>query len=112
MVAASFAKGKSIFEGVSELRVKEADRIRSMSENLKEMGADIEVLNTLKSERIIIQGARPLKGTQVRSFGDHRTAMSMVVAGLAAQGETKIDNISCINKSFPEFLSILEALKR
>jgi len=110
MVAACFAKGKSIFEGVGELRVKETDRIRSMSENLKKMGADIRVLKTLKSEKIIIQGGRTLIGARVKSFGDHRTAMSMVVAGLAARGKTQIDNISCINKSFPIFLSLLKRI--
>ena len=110
MVAACFAKGKSIFEGVSELRVKETDRIRSMSENLKKMGADIRVIKTLKSEKIIIQGGRSLIGATVKSFGDHRTAMSMVVAGLAAQGKTRIDNITCINKSFPNFLSLLKTI--
>jgi len=112
MVAVCFAKGESIFEGVGELRIKETDRIRSMSENLKKMGADIRVLKTPKSEKIIIQGGRALIGATVKSFGDHRTAMSMVVAGLAAEGKTRIDNISCINKSFPGFLNILKTLIR
>ena len=110
MVAACFAKGESVFEGVGELRIKETDRIRSMSENLKKMGADIRVLKTPKSEKIIIQGRRTLIGATVKSFGDHRTAMSMVVAGLAAEGKTRIDNISCINKSFPNFLSLLKTI--
>jgi 3-phosphoshikimate 1-carboxyvinyltransferase len=110
MVAACFAKGKSVFEGVGELRIKETDRIRSMSENLKKMGADIRVLKTPKSEKLIIQGRSGLIGAAVKSFGDHRTAMSMVVAGLAAFGETRIDNISCINKSFPNFLSLLKTI--
>jgi 3-phosphoshikimate 1-carboxyvinyltransferase len=112
MVAVCFAKGESVFEGVGELRIKETDRIRSMSENLKKMGADIRVLKTPKSEKIIIQGGRALIGATVKSFGDHRTAMSMVVAGLAAEGKTRIDNISCINKSFPGFLNILKTLIR
>ena len=110
MVAACFAKGESVLEGVGELRIKETDRIRSMSENLKKMGADIRVLKTPKSEKIIIQGRRGLIGAAVKSFGDHRTAMSMVVAGLAAEGQTRIDNISCINKSFPNFLSLLKTI--
>lgn len=112
MVAASLAKGKSVFEDVRELRVKETDRIRSMSENLKKMRADIRVLKTPKSEKIIVQGVRNLSGATVRSFGDHRTAMSMVVAGLAAHGRTRIDDISCINKSFPNFLSLLKTIIR
>jgi len=110
MVAACFAKGESVFEGVGELRIKETDRIRSMSENLKKMGADIRVIKTPKSEKIIIQGGKTFIGATVKSFGDHRTAMSMVVAGLVAEGKTRIDNISCINKSFPNFLSLLKTI--
>jgi len=111
MVAACIAKGKTIFKDVGELRVKETDRIRSMSENLRKMGAEISVFRFRGREKIIIRGVKQLRGTQVRSFGDHRTAMSMIVAGLTAIGETKIDDISCINKSFPNFLSILKTLR-
>jgi 3-phosphoshikimate 1-carboxyvinyltransferase len=110
MVAACLAQGKTLLEGISELRVKETDRIRSMSWNLRRMGAKIEVSRADKSEKIIIEGIKHLKGTKVRSFGDHRTAMSMVVAGLLAIGKTQIDDISCINKSSPDFISILNTL--
>ncbi len=110
MVAASLAKGETVFEGVGELRVKETDRIESMMENLKRMGADIGVFKEGNSEKIIIQGVKQLRGTRVRSFADHRTAMSMVVAGLAATGTTKIDDISCISKSYPEFITHLKTL--
>jgi len=110
IVAACNARGITVFEGVGELRVKETDRIRSMSENLRKMGADIVVSKTGSSEKIIIKGVKQLKGVRVRSFGDHRTAMSMVVAGLNAQGKTYIDDIICINKSFPDFLNLLGVL--
>jgi len=110
MVAACFAQGKSIFEGIRELRVKETDRINSMCLNLKKMGADIRVIKGNGSEKIVIRGRKPLRGCRIRSFGDHRTAMSMVVAGLAAQGRSVLDDAGCINKSFPEFLSILKGL--
>ena len=52
-----------------------------------------------------------MRGCRVKSFSDHRTAMSMVVAGLAAEGRTEIDDISCISKSFPEFIKVLNTLK-
>ena len=104
MVAAALAKGRTVFEGVGELRVKETDRIRSMSENLKKMGADIQIKARCRQESILITGVNLLKQATVRSFGDHRTAMSMIVAGLRAQGTTKIDDIACIKKSFPAFL--------
>jgi 3-phosphoshikimate 1-carboxyvinyltransferase len=112
MVAACFAKGKTVFNGVEELRVKETDRIRSMSENLRKMGADIEIYQTAQSEKIIIHGGKRLQGAKVKSFRDHRTALSMIIAGLAAEGKTLIDDISCINKSFPDFLSLLKPLLR
>jgi 3-phosphoshikimate 1-carboxyvinyltransferase len=51
-----------------------------------------------------------MRGASVRSFGDHRTAMSMIVAGLAAEGRTTIDDISCISKSFPDFIKVLRSL--
>ncbi|MCM8795604.1 MAG: 3-phosphoshikimate 1-carboxyvinyltransferase [Candidatus Omnitrophica bacterium] len=110
MVAACFAKGMTVLEGVGELRVKETDRIRSMVENLRKMGASIEVRRTRHLENIIIKGVETLKGTRVSSFGDHRTAMSMIIAGLNAKGNTLIDDIGCIDKSFPEFPRLLKSL--
>ncbi|MDD5568115.1 MAG: 3-phosphoshikimate 1-carboxyvinyltransferase, partial [Candidatus Omnitrophica bacterium] len=110
MVAASLAKGVSVFEGVGELRVKETDRVKSMVTNLAKMGADIKVVKTGNRENIIIKGVSRLYGTKVKSFGDHRTAMSMAIAGLAASGSTTIDDVSCINKSFPGFLKTLNSL--
>jgi 3-phosphoshikimate 1-carboxyvinyltransferase len=107
MVAACCARGKSMFEAVGELRVKETDRINSMVDNLRKMGADIKVTS---AERIIIKGVLNLKGARVKSFGDHRTAMSMVVAALKAKGKTVIDDVDCINKSFPGFLNVLNQL--
>lgn len=110
MVAASLAKGRTVFEGVQELRVKEADRINSMERNLLRMGADIKVLNKGKREDIEINGVNFLNAAKVKSFGDHRTAMSMVVAGLLSRGRTCIDDVSCINKSYPGFLLDLKKI--
>lgn len=110
IVAASVAKGKTVLEGVEELRLKETDRIRSCLTNLNRMGAKIKVFKVSGSEQIVIQGAGYLQGCCVRSFADHRTAMSMVAAGLVAAGRTTIDDITCINKSFPNFLTSLKKL--
>lgn len=112
MVAACFAEGKSIFRGVGELRVKETDRIASMTENLRKMGADIQVNKRAGLEEVIIKGGGALKGCKARSFGDHRTAMSMVIAGLASLNTTEVDDVSCINKSFPQFLTLLRNITR
>jgi len=111
MVAACCAKGTTLFEGVEELRVKETDRINSMMQNLRKMGADIRVKQLKSKSNIIIRGAKRLVGTKVSSFGDHRTAMSMIIAGLRATGPTIIDEVDCINKSFPDFLKVLRGLR-
>ena len=110
MVAACFAQGRTIIKGAQELRIKETDRINSMVRNLKSMGADIQVKKIGAGENIIIKGKGSLCGANLKSFGDHRTAMSMVVAALAAEGQSRIDDLSCINKSFPSFLSTLNTL--
>lgn len=108
MVAASRAKGKTLFEGVEELRVKETDRIRSMEFNLLKLGVDIRVKSLKENENIEIRGVDSFEGACLKSFADHRTAMSMIVAALSAQGQCSIDDVSCISKSFPQFLSLLK----
>ncbi|MBN2831009.1 MAG: 3-phosphoshikimate 1-carboxyvinyltransferase [Candidatus Omnitrophica bacterium] len=113
MVAASLAKGKTVLSGIGELRVKETDRIASMTENLRKMGVSIKVTKTRSnSEEIIIYGRGELNGASLKSFGDHRSAMSMVVAAFAAKGKSRIDDVSCINKSFPDFVDNLYSLRK
>ena len=107
-VLASQAEGKTVIKGVSELRVKETDRISSIMENLTRMGVDIKTDN----EDLVINGRRKrFKKAALDSFKDHRTAMSAVVAGLSATGDCKIKDTDCINTSFPEFFEILDHLK-
>lgn len=106
MIAAAFAEGITIIKGACELRVKETDRIKSISANLNEMGAKIGI----KDDDIIIEGAGNLKGIAIQSFGDHRTAMSIIIAGLAAHGETSLEDTGCINKSYPNFIVDLKSL--
>ncbi|MGD9015549.1 MAG: 3-phosphoshikimate 1-carboxyvinyltransferase [Candidatus Omnitrophota bacterium] len=114
MVAACFAKGKTVIEGVQELRVKETDRINSMQANLSKMGAEIEVSYSSRSaglqEKIVIRPTGRLRGARVSSFNDHRTAMSMIIAGLVADGPTLIDDDRCIAKSFPGFRKVLRGV--
>lgn len=110
MVASCFAEGKTLIESVQELRVKETDRIKSMVESLTKMGAKISLEKKGNLENIIIEGRVDLRGDKLRSYGDHRTAMSLVIAGLKAKGKTTIDDISCVEKSFPNFLEILKSI--
>ncbi|MBI2104243.1 MAG: 3-phosphoshikimate 1-carboxyvinyltransferase [Candidatus Omnitrophica bacterium] len=103
MVAAACARGTTRLQGLGELRVKETDRVRSMVEALGRLGARIR-LNA--AEGVEIEGGR-LRGAPVDSAGDHRTAMSLAVAGLVAEGATTVRGVECVSKSFPEFFDVL-----
>jgi 3-phosphoshikimate 1-carboxyvinyltransferase len=91
-----------------ELRVKESDRIAAMAENLRRMGARVESL----PDGLIVAGrdAGALHGAEIDPRGDHRIAMAMAVAGLAATGETVIHGADCVAVSFPGFFELLERL--
>jgi len=106
MVAAVFAKGSTRIKGAGELRVKETDRITSMTKALKDMGAQI----TVKGDDILIEGTGSLKGAELDSFGDHRTAMSLIIASICANGRSQIKGIDCINTSFPDFFELLDSV--
>jgi 3-phosphoshikimate 1-carboxyvinyltransferase len=106
MVAACFAGGCTRIIGAKELRVKETDRINSMVTNLKQMGARIEATG----DDIVIEGTGRLNGTRLKSFGDHRTAMSAAVAGLAAEGQTVVQDTDCVNTSFPGFMDTFSTI--
>jgi 3-phosphoshikimate 1-carboxyvinyltransferase len=103
-VLATQAEGKTVIRDAGELRVKESDRIKTIVENLSRMGADIEPL----PDGMIISGPTPLKGGVVLdSYNDHRVAMSLIVAGMVAEGPNKIKNIESVNTSFPGFGDLL-----
>ncbi len=107
-VLASLAKGRTVIKGAGELKVKETDRIKSMVGNLSLMGAAIRE----EKDVIVIDGVDVLKGSgSLKSYGDHRTCMAMAIAALTAEGESRIDDIECVSKSFPGFFAVLEGLK-
>jgi len=105
-VAASQAEGVTSIRGAEELRVKESDRIKAMTTELKKMGVEIEEY----PDGVSIKGNTMLKGREVESYGDHRIAMSLAVAGLVAAGTTAIHNASCVNISFPRFFDEVKRL--
>jgi 3-phosphoshikimate 1-carboxyvinyltransferase len=107
-VAATQASGRSIVRGAGELRHKESDRIDAMTTNLRAMGAHIEAFE----DGFAIEGPTPLTGARVSSFGDHRIAMAMAVAGLIAEGQTEIDDDAVVGISYPRFFRDLGALAR
>ncbi len=107
-VAAAVLPGTSRIAGAGELRVKESDRVAAMAAGLAAMGADVTEL----PDGWEIRGPRHLEGARVSSFGDHRVAMALAVAGLLAGGTTEIDGADCVGISYPGFWDQLEALCR
>ncbi len=105
-VAAALANGTTTIRGAAELRVKESDRIKSMTSELRKMGVEIEET----PDSVSIKGAETLHGADVDSYGDHRIAMSMAVAALVAEGKTTIDGASSADISFPGFFDIIRRL--
>jgi len=105
-VASALAKGMTKISGAAELRVKESDRIASMSTELKKMGVPVEEFE----DGLAITGVEKIISSTVQSHGDHRIAMSMAIAGLTADGETTVENTECVNTSFPGFTSLLDEL--
>ncbi len=98
-VVMALAEGRSEVRGARELRVKESDRIRAVVENLRKMGVPVEEFE----DGFAIEGVSRLRGSRIRTYGDHRIAMAFAVAGLVAEGETLIDDPDCVRVSYPEF---------
>jgi 3-phosphoshikimate 1-carboxyvinyltransferase len=98
-VAASVAEGTTVIRDAQELRVKEADRIATIVRELSRLGAEIEEL----PDGMVIHGVRGLRGTGCDSYGDHRLAMALGVAGLVAEGETVICDAEAVSFSYPQF---------
>ena len=98
-VAAMHANGVSRFRDAAELRVKETDRIATTSGELSRMGARVEEM----PDGMVIYGGQRLAGAVVRSHGDHRLAMTLAVAAMAARGETTIQGADAVHVSYPAF---------
>lgn len=105
-VAAACADGSTTIRDAAELRVKESDRIRTIVVELRRMGVDTEELE----DGLVIHGSHGLRAARCESYGDHRVAMAMTVAGLKADGETTILDAGCIRTSFPGFVEGLQRL--
>lgn len=103
-VAACFAEGTTVIKDAQELKVKESNRIKTVVNELKKFGADIEETD----DGMIIKGKCSLKGAVCDSHNDHRIAMSMAVAGIMAEGSTTIKDSQCVDISFPTFFSLLK----
>ncbi len=105
-VVAALAEGQTVISDAGELRVKESDRISALAGQLFRLGADV----TENEDGLTIEGVSHLEGAEVESLGDHRIAMAMAVAGLAAEGETAVHGAEAIAISYPGFMSALRDL--
>ncbi len=106
-VAASFAKGETRMRGLSELRVKESDRLMAVSDGLNAAGVE----NFIEGDDLVVRGTGVVPGGgMVATHLDHRIAMSFLVMGLASQKPVSIDDSTMIATSFPTFRPAMEAL--
>lgn len=107
-VMAAAADGTTIIRDAAELKVKESDRIAAMTEGLQAMGCRI----TPTGDGMIIEGGALLRGAAIRTFKDHRIAMSFAIAALIAEGETVLDDAGCVDISYPTFFENLNQLRQ
>jgi len=105
-LAATQAHGITSVREAAELRVKETDRISTLARELRRLGAHLEE----RPDGFDIEGPTPLRGVDVESHGDHRLAMTLVIAGLIASGETRVRGTECISDSFPGFIETFSQL--
>lgn len=103
-VVAAFAQGRTRITNIGHLRIKECDRIEAVSSQLIKMGIHV----TQGDDFMEIQGGSP-QGASIETFNDHRIAMAFSVAGLVVKG-MKIENESCVEKSFPGYWTRFDAL--
>lgn len=102
-VAATQLDGTLTIRDARELRVKESDRLRAITDNLRLMGVTIEEFD----DGLRLTGKQTLRGAQLESFDDHRIAMAFAIAGLVAKGETMIEGADAASVSLPEFYQLL-----
>lgn len=102
-IAFACAKGESVVRNAEELRVKESDRISSVVKNLRLCGIEVDEVD----DGYTVSGGT-LQSATINSFGDHRIAMSFAIAG--TKTAMKIEDIECINTSFPNFIELLSTI--
>ena len=102
-IAAALADGVTTFSHVEELRYKESDRIAAMTEGLRALGAVVEE----HRDGMTIHGGKSFEGGAIKTYGDHRVAMSFAIAGLLSDKGVEIDDVACIDISCPPFFDLL-----
>lgn len=108
-VAASFAEGETVMEGLAELRVKESDRLSAIVEGLVACG----VVAGAEGETLRVSGlgkAKPKGGVEIKTRLDHRIAMAFLVMGMGCEAPVLIDDEAAIATSFPDFATLMNRL--
>ena len=107
-IAAAFSSGRTVMHGLSELRVKESNRLAAIIAGLRASGVDARE----EGDSLIVEGRgrAPDGGAIVRARSDHRIAMSFLVMGLATERLVSVDSGSMIATSFPDFLPLMRSL--
>ena len=103
-VIALFAEGKTVIQGIGNLRIKETDRISALTNELSRLGANVKA-----GDDYLIVEPGDYNGAEIETYNDHRMAMSFAVAGLKIPG-VQIKNPGCVDKSFPDFFQRFESL--
>lgn len=108
---AALAEGKSVFNHVGELRVKETDRVEAVKTELNKMGANIQIEEEENDCALVINGIENLHAPEkLDSYGDHRMAMTLRLALLSCKGECCIAEEECTSVSYPDFHNDLKSL--
>jgi len=105
-VLGAFGEGETVIRDAAELRVKESDRIATLAAGLRAMGVEVRVFD----DGMAVAGPAKLQGAGVESAGDHRIAMALAVAGLAAEAPTEVSGWESVAVSYPEFGRDLDSL--
>jgi len=103
---ATQAEGETVVTGADELRVKESDRITAIVTNLSAWGAKIFE----RPDGFHVEGPTPLKGGKVKTYKDHRIAMTLGIAGLISKLPASLDDPNCVDISYPGFFDELRGL--
>jgi 3-phosphoshikimate 1-carboxyvinyltransferase len=101
-----FADGETVVRGAGELRVKESDRIATVVEGLRGLGAEIEAL----PDGFVVSGTGTLRGGRLDAHGDHRLALLGAVAGLASEEGVEVAGMEAADVSYPRFADDLAEL--
>jgi len=105
-IAACAAQGRTVVRDAEELRVKESDRIATLVPQLRALGVEIEE----RPDGFVIEGGKSMHGASVTGSGDHRMTMALAVAGLLADGETRVQDGNAVGVSYPAFWRDLEEI--